>query len=334
MLDERKTAILRAVVQEYIATAQPVGSTHVASAPGVRVSSATVRNEMAVLEQEGYLAQPHTSAGRIPTDKGYRFFVDHMAEPGRLDHAAQQRVGDFFATTHGRIEELLHQTTNLLAQVTHHTAVVVGPRAETAVVRSVQVVHLGGRSALVVAVLANGVVENQQFELPVEVSEMRLAAATAHLQAHVTGRALDQVGEVASTGERDVDAVCSAALGALVRRGPDEAVFVGGAASMARAFDAVDTVRSVLHTLEQQYVLVSLVRDILDRGLSVAIGAEHGVEPLAACSVVVKPVVVDGEQVGTVGVLGPTRMNYPQALATVEAVSDRLGRRLEHQQHG
>ena len=103
---------------------------------------------------------------------------------------------------------------------------------------------------------------------------------------------------------------------------------------MARAFDAVDTVRSVLHTLEQQYVLVSLVRDILDRGLSVAIGAEHGVEPLAACSVVVKPVVVDGEQVGTVGVLGPTRMNYPQALATVEAVSDRLGRRLEHQQHG
>jgi len=334
MLDERKTAILRAVVQEYIATAQPVGSTHVASAPGVRVSSATVRNEMAVLEQEGFLAQPHTSAGRIPTDKGYRFFVDHMAEPGRLDHAAQQQVGDFFATTHGRIEELLHQTTNLLAQVTHHTAVVVGPRAETAVVRSVQVVQLGGRSALVVAVLANGVVENQQFELPVDLSEMRLAAVTAHLQAHVVGRSLDHLGDVAATGERDLDAVCSAALDALVRRAPDEAVFVGGAASMARAFDAVDTVRSVLHTLEQQYVLVSLVRDILDRGLSVAIGAEHGVEPLAACSVVVKPVVVDGEQVGTVGVLGPTRMNYPQALATVEAVSDRLGRRLEHQQHG
>jgi heat-inducible transcriptional repressor len=97
---------------------------------------------------------------------------------------------------------------------------------------------------------------------------------------------------------------------------------------MAQAFDAVDTVRQVLHTLEQQYVMVSLVRDVLDRGLSVAIGAEHGVEPLAACSVVVAPVVVDGEHVGTVGVLGPTRMNYPQALATVEVVSERLGRRL------
>lgn len=166
MLDERKTAILRAVVQEYIATAQPVGSTHVAKASGVQVSSATVRNEMAVLEQEGYLAQPHTSAGRIPTDKGYRFFVDHMAPPGRLDSEASQRVGAFFDTAHGRLEELLHQTTNLLAQVTHHAAVVVGPRSEQAVIRSVQVVGLGGRHATVVAVMSNGTVESETIEIP------------------------------------------------------------------------------------------------------------------------------------------------------------------------
>jgi heat-inducible transcriptional repressor len=97
---------------------------------------------------------------------------------------------------------------------------------------------------------------------------------------------------------------------------------------MAEAFDAVEIVRNVLHTLEQQYVVVTLVRDMLNRGLSVAIGTEHGVEPLSACSVVLAPVIADGETVGTVGVLGPTRMNYPQALATVELVSDRLGRRL------
>lgn len=327
MLDERKTAILRAVVQEYIATAQPVGSTHVADAPGVKVSSATVRNEMAVLEQEGYLAQPHTSAGRIPTDKGYRFYVDHMAPAGRLEPVAQQRVGEFFDNTHGRLEELLHQTTNLLAQVTHHAAVVVGPRAETAVVRSVQVVSLSGKHATVVVVLSNGVVENEVIELPFETSDLRLAAVTAHLQAHMAGRALGSAGPAPDTGDRELDAVCAAAEG-VVGRTHDESVFVGGASSMALAFDAVDTVRSVLRTLEQQYVMVSLVRDILSRGLSVAIGAEHGIEPLAACSVVVKPVVVDGEQVGTVGVLGPTRMDYPQALATVEAVSDRLGRRL------
>lgn len=329
MLDDRKTAILRAVVQEYITTAQPVGSTHVANAPGVHVSSATVRNEMAVLEQEGYLAQPHTSAGRVPTDKGYRFFVDHMAEPGRLDAGAQQRVGAFFDTAHGRLEELLHQTTNLLAQVTHHAALVVGPPVQTATVRSVQVVYLSNRTATVVVVLSNGVVENEVIEIPLETSDVRLAAVTAHLQAHMLGKSLDEaIAGLSATGDRELDAVCNAAVAAF--GGPEEggSVFVGGASAMAQAFDTVDTVRSVLRTLEQQYVMVSLVRDILNRGLSVAIGAEHGVEPLAACSVVVKPVMVDGEQVGTVGVLGPTRMDYPQALATVEAVSDRLGRRL------
>ena len=327
MLDERKTAILRAVVHEYIDTAQPVGSTHVANAPGVQVSSATVRNEMAVLEQEGYLTQPHTSAGRIPTDKGYRFFVDHMAAPGRLDLDAQQRVGHFFDTAHVRLEELLHQTTNLLAQVTHHAAVVVGPRVEAAVVRSVQVVGLSSHSASVVAVLSNGVVESRTIEVPADISDVRLAAASAHLQTCLGGGVLDGV-RVTPSGDREVDSVCTAAATAFSTSTGDAPVFVGGAASMAAAFDAVDTVRSVLHTLEQQYVIVSLVRDIIDRGLSVAIGTEHGIEPLSACSVVVKPVVVDGEQVGTVGVLGPTRMDYPQALATVEVVSDRLGRRL------
>jgi heat-inducible transcriptional repressor len=328
MLDERKTSILRAIVQEYIATAQPVGSTHIADAPGVRVSSATVRNEMAVLEQEGYLAQPHTSAGRVPTDKGYRFFVDHMATPGRLDSVASQRVGMFFDTAHGRLEELLHQTTNLLAQVTQQAAVVVGPRAELATVRSVQIVGLSARVALVVAVFSNGTIDNQTIELDGDTSEVRVSAASAHLQSTMVGHSIDLADLKRSSGDPAVDALCAVAFEALRKGSSDESVFVGGASSMARAFDAVDTVRNVLRTLEQQYVVVSLVRDILDRGLTVAIGAEHGVEPLAVCSVVVAPVMVDGDQVGTIGILGPTRMDYPQALATVEIVSDRLARRL------
>jgi heat-inducible transcriptional repressor len=328
MLDERKTSILRAIVQEYIATAQPVGSTHIADAPGVRVSSATVRNEMAVLEQEGYLIQPHTSAGRVPTDKGYRFFVDHITTPGRLDSVASQRVGTFFDTAHGRLEELLHQTTNLLAQVTQHAAVVVGPRAEMATVRSAQIVGLSPRHALVVAVFSNGTIENETIELDGETSDVRLSAASAHLQSIMVGHTLETADAARSSGDPAVDTLCAFAVDALRLGTHDESVFVGGASSMARAFDAVDTVRNVLRTLEQQYVVVSLVRDILSRGLTVAIGAEHGVEPLAVCSVVVAPVVVDGDQVGTIGILGPTRMDYPQALATVEVVSDRLAKRL------
>jgi heat-inducible transcriptional repressor len=326
MLDERKTAILRAVVQDYISTAQPVGSTHVAASAGINVSSATVRNEMAVLEQEGYLVQPHTSAGRVPTDKGYRFFVDSLTAPGLLDASAAQRVQQFFDTAHGRLEEMLHQTSNLLAHVTQHAALVVGPGAERAVVRSVQVVGLSATTAMVVAVLSNGSVDNETFELPPDTPDVRLAAVSAHLQQALGGVSLDAL--VPPSGDVEVDVLVERALDALRRGGDDQTVFVGGASAMAQAFDAVDTVRAVLRVLEQQFVVVTLLRDVLDRGLTVAIGAEHGVEPLVACSVVVAPVVVEGEQVGTVGVLGPTRMNYPQALATVGAVSEQLGRRL------
>jgi heat-inducible transcriptional repressor len=329
MLDERKTSILRAVVQEYIATAQPVGSSHIADAPGVRVSSATVRNEMAVLEQEGYLVQPHTSAGRIPTDKGYRFFVDQLSARSALDQASTEQVRHFFDGAHGRLEELLHSTADLLARVTHHAAVVVGPGAEQGTVRSVQVVGLSGRVAMVVVVLSNGSVETETFETADGVGDLHLNSATATLSAALVGRSFDRATAAPVSGDVLIDAVCSAAVDALRRADVVQPVFVGGASAMAQSFDTVDTVRDVLRTLEQQYVVVSLVRDILDRGLSVAIGTEHGVQPLALCSVVVAPVVVEGEHIGTIGVLGPTRMDYPQALASVETVSDELGRRLE-----
>jgi len=328
MLDERKTAILRAVVQEYITTALPVGSTHVADAPGVHVSSATVRNEMAALEQEGFLVQPHTSAGRIPTDKGYRFFVDHLTPSGRLDRDATLQVGEFFGRAHGRLEELLSQTTDLLAHLTHYAAVVVGPHAQTAVVRSIQLVGLSRRMATVVAVLSNGHVDNQTLEFSAELDDAQLNTATGHLQRAIVGKPLGSVADIPPAGDDEIDRLCAQALASLQRAQSDAPVFVGGAASVANAFDAVDIVRSVLTTLEQQYVVVSLVRDVIDRGLTVAIGAEHGLEPLVSCSVVVKSVTVEGERLGTVGVLGPTRMNYPQALATVDVVSDRLGRRL------
>jgi heat-inducible transcriptional repressor len=182
---------------------------------------------------------------------------------------------------------------------------------------------------MVVAVLSNGNVETEHVELAEEVGPARLAAVTAHLQATVAGHTLGNLPpQLPLSGDADTDVLCAAAVEALRRQATDDPLFVGGTASMADAFDAVDVVRQVLHVLEQQYVVVTLVRDILDRGLSVAIGAEHGVEPLAVCSVVLAPVVVDGEQLATVGVLGPTRMNYPRALATVDVVSEHLGRRL------
>ncbi len=330
-LDARKAAILNAVVSEYVESAQPVGSAHVTGIPGVEVSSATVRSEMAALESEGYLIQPHTSAGRIPTDKGYRFFVDHLARPGLLDAGRRQEVRLFFAHMRGEVEELLGHTSGLLAHLTDYAAVVVGPGHEAATVRVVQVVGLGSRVALLMVVLSDGAVEKTTLELPRDTAEGVLTAATAHLSAHLCGCTLARLHTVPSTGDGSLDSVLGLAkegLSRLSKSKEPEHVFVGGSSSMASAFDAVETVRSVLSILDQQLVVVELVEDILDRGLSVAIGAEHGFEPLASCALVVAPVSVQGEAVGTISVLGPTRMRYPRALAAVQIVAEQLGEHL------
>jgi heat-inducible transcriptional repressor len=340
-LDERKAAILRAVVTEYIETAQPVGSQRVAQAPEVSVSSATVRNDMSTLEREGYLVQPHTSAGRIPTDKGYRFFVDSLGGPGRLDPSQRHRVSQFFARAHGELEQMLDDTSKLLSGLTDYAAVVVGPSHESAAIRSVQLVGLTAHLGLLVVVLSDGAVEKRSIELGDDANEARLAAATAHLAAHLVGRSLHELGSsrhqttvVPPTADAGTDRVVADAVTALAGLAADrdedmEQVYVGGASRMAAAFDAVETVRSVLSILEQQYVVVTLLRDVLHRGLSVAIGKEHGVLPLAECSVVVAPYISEGQPAGTIGVLGPTRMNYPQALTAVAVVSQRLGRHLD-----
>jgi heat-inducible transcriptional repressor len=329
MLDERKANILRAVVEEYIDTAQPVGSGHVTRAPGVNVSSATVRNDMATLEQDGYLFQPHTSAGRVPTEKGYRFFVDSLTSPSRLAGADAQQVRTFFGRAHGELERMLQDTSRLLSNLTTYTAVVVGPPHEAATVRSVQLVGLTPTVVLLVAVLSNGVVEKRTLELQQEQDEEAVASATAALAELLVGRSLSEAASLPlDPGARDHPLVTPALASLGLDPSDDPDVYLAGASHMAAAFDAVGTVREVLRILEQQFVVVSLLKDVLDRGLSVAIGTETGVQPLSDCAVVVAPYEVDGEPAGSIGVLGPTRMNYPQALAAVAVVSDRLGRRL------
>ncbi len=329
MLDERKATVLRAVVEEYIETAQPVGSSHVARAPGVNVSSATVRNDMAVLEQEGYLYQPHTSAGRVPTEKGYRFYVDSLTSPSRLVGADAQQVRRFFDRAHNELERMLQDTSRLLSSLTTYTAVVVGPPHEATTIRSVQLVELGPLVVLAVVVLSNGVVEKRTLELagPEGYVADDLARVGAALSAALIGRPLADVGQVHVDGDiRELGAAVLRALAGDPSEDPE--VYLSGTSQMADAFDAVGTVRDVLRILEQQFVVVTLLKDVLDRGLSVAIGTETGVEPLADCAIVVSPYSVDGEPAGSIGVLGPTRMNYPQALAAVTVVSERLGRRL------
>jgi heat-inducible transcriptional repressor len=336
-LGTRTAAVLRAVVSEHIETGQPVGSNHISATPGIGVSSATIRNEMSALERDGYLMHPHTSAGRIPTDRGYRFFVDSLGASNRLTEPKVQRVRQFFDSARGELEQLMNETSKLLSNLTDYAAVVVGPAAEVATVRSVQIVGLNSRpdavSAVAVCVLSNGAVEKGFLELATGADD-HVGAASVHLTAQLSGRSFGSPAPIVTTGDSEVDAICVAAIEALTQVQPSDTtgIFVGGASRMASAFDTVETIRRVLSTLEEQYVVVNLLREALDRSGSVSIGAEHGTdvafESLLTCSVVAAPYVIDGKLAGAIGVLGPTRMDYPQAMAAVSMVSEKLSDRI------
>ena len=326
-LDARKAAILEAVVAEHIDTAQPVGSSAVAASADLDVSSATVRSEMVSLERDGYLAQPHTSAGRIPTDKGYRYFVDHL-QSGVLGTVQQQQVKDFFASVRGEVEDVLEQTSTLLSQMTSYTSVVVGAGHAHASILSTQLVNLDARHHLLVTVFSDGSVVKHSIQPSFEATHVEVSEASKQLNALLIGTTLETRVQVPSRHDHEATLVREA-VSTLHAEQPvtdGEQVFIGGSSKVAEVFEGVDTVRKVLAILEQELLVVSLVQDILDQGLSVAIGSEHGYEPLSACALIVAPVTIDGSPAGAVGLLGPTRMKYREAMAAAEAVSANLTR--------
>lgn len=330
-LDQRKAAILRAVVQQYIETAQPVGSSTVSARADVAVSSATVRNDMTILEHEGYLLQPHTSAGRIPTEKGYRYFVDTLTGSEPLSPTNVRMVRDFFSTAHGELEQMLADTSSLLSTVTGTAAVVVGEAIDESTFRSVQLVDLSSTAILAVAVLSNGVVLKRTIELGpgasgVGVDNDELADAQAYVSSLVIGQSLSGLDSVAAVASMPGGELARLAIEAIrdAAEAESQQVFVEGRARIAGSFDARETIEAVLGILEQQFVVVSLLKELIDGGVAVSIGSESGVAHLAECSLVVAPYRLGGEPAGAIAVLGPTRMNYPETLSAVAVVSQRL----------
>ena len=337
-LDARKATILEAVVAEHIDTNLPVGSTSVASSADIDVSSATVRSEMVSLERDGYLAQPHTSAGRIPTDKGYRYFVDHL-QNGVLGAGQQQQLSDFFANVRGEVEDVLEQTSTLLSQMTRYTAVVVSANHVHATILSAQLVNLDAHHQLLVTVFSDGSVVKHSLTHDFDVDYEACTEASRQLNALLIGTTLEATVQVPSRQDH-VALLVRDAVVALHAQQPTtdgEKLFIGGSSHVADSFDGVETVRKVLSILEQELLVVSLVQDMLNRGLSVAIGAENGFEPLSTCAVVVAPVTIDGAPAGAVGLLGPTRMKYQEAMTAAGAVSQHLARHFggdeEHVNH-
>lgn len=326
MLDQRKAAILNAVVEEYIETAVPVGSSAVSNSGVVSASPATVRSEMAALEADGFLAQPHTSAGRVPTEKAYRYFVDSVGDV-EVGRKKSQHIASFFREMSGEIESLMQETAKLLANLTDYAAIVVDHSTDAARIHSIEMVQLSDSVLLAIVVMDNGEVIRHSIE-DAPLASVDLTAIKRVLMDAYQGAHQGEVRELEATEDADARLVTEKIVEALVASGDGERVYTDGAAKVAQSFGAIDSVSRVLTILERQLLVVSLVTDVLDRGMRVAIGSENRIEPLEELSVVVSPYRIDGEMAGSIAVLGPTRMHYPQAMATVAALSRQLGSHL------
>ncbi|MEX2324543.1 MAG: heat-inducible transcriptional repressor HrcA [Nitriliruptoraceae bacterium] len=329
-LDDRKLRILRAIVTEYVAQGEPVGSKRVVDITGLDVSAATVRNDMAALEELGYIAQPHTSAGRIPTDRGYRRFVDDLRDNPAADDSRRELVQELLGSSRD-VEDLLTRTSSVLSQLTRLVSLVIAPAIDASRIRLAELVSLSPGSGMLLLVSDTGRVEKRTVELPPDVSDGDQQRVRQVMTEHLTGRRLGDVhsqleliAEDAPTELRQVFAALSEATVSNLEDETVHHVYVGGQASLAgdETFEREHLSR-VLQLLEQRATLARLLSDATeDDHPTVRIGHENTVEDLQSASLVAQRYRL--VTAGSLGVLGPTRMDYVGVLATVRAVADQL----------
>ena len=331
--DERRLEVLRAIVQDYVSTNDPVGSKALAERHDLGVSPATIRNDMAVLEEQGYITQPHTSAGRVPTDKGYRLFVDRLSAVKPLS-VAERRAIERFLDGAVDLHDVLGRTVRLLAQLTRQVAVVQYPTLSRSAVRHLEVVELAARRLLLVLITDTGRVEQRVVESPVDVDADTVAELRALLNTAFAGRKLADAGgavpDLLDTAPPHlralVGAVSAILVETLVEPGEDRLV-IGGTANLARgsALDFPQTVRPLLEALEEQVVVLRLMGEVDAGTVLVRIGEENAHEALTGASVVTVGYGSGDRALGGLGVVGPTRMDYPGNMAAVRAVARYVG---------
>jgi heat-inducible transcriptional repressor len=331
VLDERKLAVLRAIVEDFVSTNEPVGSKALVDRHNLDVSPATIRNDMAVLEEQGYIVQPHTSAGRIPTEQGYRLFVDRLSGVKPLSAAERRAIETFLAGAYD-LDDVVMRTVRLLAQLTRQVAVVQYPSLTRSAVRHIELIPLTDRRLLLVLITDTGRVEQRTIELPARIGEESITQLRAVLNACLDGRKLADVPTVvAELPERvslverpNAAAIFSVIVETLVER-HDERVVVGGAANLTQA-DFSRGLREVLEALEEQVVLMHLLGESGDQAaVTVRIGSENEVQGLQSASLVATGYGAGDQVLARLGVLGPTRMDYPTAMGAVRAVARYVG---------
>jgi len=332
-LDDRKLEVLRAIVEDYVATQEPVGSKALVERHQLRVSPATVRNDMAALEEEGYLRQPHTSAGRVPTDKGYRLFVDKLSRIKPLS-PAERRAIERFLIGAVDLDDVVHRTVRLLAQLTRQVAILQYPSLARSRVRHLELVPISTTRLMVVMITDTGRVEQRLVELPGPVDIDQVAALRATINERLVGLWLGETtalvqalsDQVAPELRAPMTSLTTVLLETLVER-TEERIALAGTANLTRGgiLDFAGSLRPILEALEEEVTLLKLFGQVDQSLTRVRIGDENEIEDLRATSVVTTGYGPGNTVVGGLGVLGPTRMDYPGTIATVRAVARYVG---------
>jgi len=341
-LDARKQQILKAVVSDYTETGVPVGSVALAVRHLGSWSSATIRNELSTLVEIGYLLQPHASAGRIPSDRGYRYYVDFLMEEEQVSPAVRRQVDPVFPSRPSAVEELLEAAAMVLALVTDAVSIVTGPRALGSKLKHLDVVSLDLHHALLIVLLEGNLLQQRVFPLSVPADQETLSRVAAELNAELRGLDLDAVEALPpKPGDDAITALRAATIEQvlLVMRsdgaGEDMVVVHDGVRNLLRQpeFGDVVRLRQVLDIVEEERALGQLLSSLdlgkAVQGVHVVIGAENEVEQLRGCSLVLTTYRAGDAARGTIGVLGPTRMRYSQVSPRVRYVSQRVGQALE-----
>ena len=332
-LDDRKLEVLRAIVEDYVATQEPVGSKALVERHHLRVSPATVRNDMAALEEEGYLRQPHTSAGRVPTDKGYRLFVDKLSRIKPLS-PAERRAIERFLIGAVDLDDVVHRTVRLLAQLTRQVAILQYPSLARSRVRHLELVPISTTRLMVVMITDTGRVEQRLVELPGPVDIDQVAALRSAINERLVGLWLGETtalvqalsDQVAPELRAPMTSLATVLLETLVER-TEERIALAGTANLTRGgiLDFAGSLRPILEALEEEVTLLKLFGQVDQSLTRVRIGDENEIEDLRATSVVTTGYGPGNTVVGGLGVLGPTRMDYPGTIATVRAVARYVG---------
>lgn len=329
--------ILRAIVEDYVATHEPVGSKVLAARHGLSISPATIRNEMAALEDEGLIIQPHTSAGRIPTDLGYRVFVDRLSTVKPLS-APEKRAIDKFLEGAVDLDDVVARTVRLLAQVTHQVAIVQYPSLKRSSVRHIEVISLMPTRLMLILIADTGRVEQRILDLASEMSESTLSELRNKLNAQAQGKKLASLptlleafeGNFAQPAQVNVRNVISVILEMAIERN-EERVVISGTSNLARhAPDFNESVHPVLEALEEQVVLLRLLGEAVDE-MKVRIGHEQEDKKLQSTSVITTGYGPTGDAVATLGIIGPTRMDYATSMSAVGAVARYVSRFLQEE---